>query len=439
MHNPRQVAYEALLKIEKNGAYSNIALDFMLSKTDLDTRDKAFVSNLFYGVTERKITLDYQIERYLSKPLRKSKAELLTLLRLGTYQILFMDKVPSSAAVNECVNAAKKNGMTYASGMINAVLRKIDKNGLILPADEDSTEYLSVKYSCPEWLVNKWIKEYGRENTIGILSHALGTNEIYIRVNSTLTDSDKLIDTFSQEGITAEKTSIEDCLRIVLGGKAVESLESYKKGLFHVQDAACQLCSQALGAKEGDRVFDLCAAPGGKTYTIAELMKDKGEVLSFDIHPHRAELIRKGAERLSLCSVKAEVGDATVYNEKLGRADVVLCDVPCSGLGIIGKKPEIKYKNPDDIKQLPSLQLTILRNGAEYVKEGGRLVYSTCTLSKSENEKVCRRFLENNGDFFVVTPLKDFSDDEFVTLLPHMHNTDGFFIACFERKKQNEG
>lgn len=438
MHNPRQVAYEALLKIEKNGAYSNIALDFLLSKTELDTRDKAFVSNLFYGVTERKITLDYQIEQYLSKPLKKTKSDLITLLRLGAYQILFMDKVPSSAAVNESVNSAKKNGMSYASGLVNAVLRKIDKNGLKLPSDEDSTAYLSVKYSCPEWLINKWIKEYGREDTIGILNSSLGTSEIYIRVNNTLTDADKLIDMLDKEGVIAEKTAISNCLRIVLGGKAVEALESYKNGFFHVQDAACQLCATALGAKEGDRVFDLCAAPGGKTYTIAELMNGNGEVLSFDIHSHRAELIKKGAERLSLDCVKAEVGDATVYCESLGMADAVLCDVPCSGLGIIGKKPEIKYKNPDDIKQLPLLQLEILENGSKYVKEGGRLVYSTCTLSKSENEKVCKRFLANNGNFIVVTPLKDISDDEFVTLLPHRHNTDGFFIACFERKSQNE-
>lgn len=433
MNNPRQSAFEALVKTEKDGAYSNLALDFLLSKSDYDTRDRAFVSNLFYGVIERKLTLDYQLELYTAKPINKMKADLLTLMRLGAYQLLFMDKVPSSAAVNESVKLAKKSGLSHASGLVNAVLRKIDKNGLKLPSEENYSEYLSVKYSCPQWLINKWIKEYGKETTEGILSHSLGACKTYIRVNNTLTDSDKLIEELNSENLKAEKTDINSCLEISLNGRSVESLESFRKGLFHVQDAACQLCAAALEATEGDRVFDLCAAPGGKTYTIAENMNDKGEVLSFDIHPHRVELIKNGAERLGLKSVKALQGDALLYNESLGQADAVLCDVPCSGFGIIGRKPEIKYKNPDEVKSLPALQLEILQNGAKYVKKGGRLVYSTCTLSHSENQKVCRKFLEYSSDFKAVKPLKSLSDDEFITLFPHINGTDGFFIACFER------
>ena len=394
MLNTRQIAYEALIKTEKDGAYSNIALDFLLSKTNTDARDRAFVSNLFYGVIERKLTLDYQIELCLSNPLKKNKSELLTILRLGAYQILFMDKVPSSAAVNESVNLTKKNGLSYASGLVNAVLRKIDKNGIKLPENENSGEYLSVKYSCPQWLINKWIKEYGKDDAEGILRSSLGSSENYIRVNSTKTTEKDLIAELLKENVSASETDVKNCIKITLGGKGVESLESFKKGLFHVQDAACQLCAKALSAKEGDRVFDLCAAPGGKTYTIAEEMNNIGEVISFDIHEHRVKLIGDGARRLGLSCVKATKGDATVYRESLGTADAVLCDVPCSGFGIIGRKPEIKYKDPNEIKQLPSLQLEILQNGAKYVKAGGRLVYSTCTLSHSENEKVCKRFLE---------------------------------------------
>lgn len=438
MQNPRQIAYEALLKTEKEGAYSNIALDFLLSKTDYDTRDKAFVSNLFYGVIERKITLDYQISLYLSKPISKLKKELLTILRAGAYQILFMDKVPSSAAVNESVKIAKNNGYSHASGMVNAVLRKIDKNGLKLPENVDSVEYISVKYSCPEWLINKWIKELGKEDTIGILESSIGPSDNYIRVNNTKTNADDLIDILEKEGIIANKTEIDNCLKITLGGKGVESLQSYKDGLFHVQDAACQLCSAALNATENQRVFDMCAAPGGKTYTIAENMNSIGEVLSFDIHPHRVELIKKGAERLGLNCVNALEGDASIFYEELGFADAVLCDVPCSGFGIIGRKPEIKYKNPDEIKSLPQIQLTILENASRYVKAGGRLVYSTCTLSKSENEKVCERFLKSNNNFHVVKPFENSGEGDYLTLLPHKHNTDGFFIACFERNTQNE-
>ena len=213
----------------------------------------------------------------------------------------------------------------------------------------------------------------------------------------------------------------------------VEALESFKNGFFHVQDAACQLCALALDAKEGDRIFDLCAAPGGKTCTVAESMGDKGEVLSFDIHPHRVELIKNTALRLGLKSVKALQGDALSFNAELGTADAVLCDVPCSGFGIIGRKPEIKYKNPDEVKALPALQLEILKNGAKYVKKGGRLVYSTCTLSLSENEKVCKKFLGEAADFRPVAPFKGDGAEDCVTLLPHINGTDGFFIACFER------
>lgn len=435
MNNPRQSAFEALVKTEKDGAYSNIALDFLLSKSNFDTRDKAFVSNLFYGVIERKITLDYQIELYTAKPLSKMKADILTVLRIGVYQLLFMDKVPSSAAVNESVKLAKTNGLSYASGLVNAVLRKVAENGLKLPTDEASADFLSVKYSCPKWLINKWIKEYGETAAAGILERSVGAAVNYIRVNTTVISSDMLAAMLEKEGVTAAETDVPDCLEIVLSGKSVEALECFRRGFFHVQDKSCQLCAKALGASRGDRVFDLCAAPGGKTYTIAQFMCDEGEILSFDIHKHRVKLIENGAERLGLKCIKALEGDASVYREELGLADAVLCDVPCSGFGIIGRKPEIKYKNPDEVKALPALQLSILQNGSRYVKKGGRLVYSTCTLSKSENEKVCKKFLEGNSDFSSVAPFENSESNEYLTLLPDAYNSDGFFIACFERIK----
>lgn len=433
--NPRVIVFEALNKIEKNGAYSNIALDFILSKTDLDARDRAFVSNLFYGCIERKITLDYQIESYLTQSIKKLKPEVLTILRMGAYQILFMDKIPSPAAVNESVKISKKKGVSYASGLINAVLRKIDKNGLKLPESKDYALYLSVSYSCPLWLVNKWLKEYGKEHTSGFLSASLGAPDNFIKINPLRTDESTLIELLAKENVLCEKTDFDGCLKIILKGRSIDSLDCFKKGFFHVQDAACQLCVKALMAKQGDRIFDLCAAPGGKTYSIAENISNIGEVLSFDIHEHRVKLIIDGAQRLGLSCVNAQTGDATIFNDKLGVADAVLCDVPCSGFGIIGKKPEIKYKDPDEVKIFPSLQLQILENGAAYVKPGGRLVYSTCTLSKSENEKVCDKFLAQNENFVAVKPLPDYSDEQYITLMPHISNTDGFFIACFERIK----
>lgn len=434
MTDSRQTAFEALIKTEKQGSYSNITIDSFLTKTKLDTRDKSFVSALFYGVIERRLTIDYQLQLYLDKPIKKLKPEVLSILRMGAYQILFMDKVPTSAAVNESVKLAKRNGCSFASGLVNAVLRKIDKGGITLPDEKNFSEYLSVKYSCPQWLVNKWISEYGSEDTEGLLSHSIGVPPIYIRVNTTKTDSKNLTALLSDEGIDVTVTDIPDAMIIDLHGKDIEKLKAFKEGLFHVQDISCQLCSMALSAKKGDTVFDLCSAPGGKAYTVCELMEDKGNVFCFDIHENRVELIKKGAERLGLNSIEAAVSDASVLNKAIGYADKVLCDVPCSGLGIIARKPEIKYKKPEELKNLPELQLNILKNGSKYVKNGGILVYSTCSVSKEENESVCTEFLKSETDFEAIVPLPQLSDDKFLTLMPHKFGGDGFFIAAFRKK-----
>lgn len=429
MENSRYVAYKALLKIEKDGAYSNLVLDSFLSKTKLDTRDKSFVSALFYGVIERQLTIDNQLSLYLSKPLKKLKPEVLVILRLGAYQILFMDKIPDSAAVNECVKIAKKEGCSYASGLINAVLRKVSANGLKIEFKEDTSEYLSLYYSCPLWLVEKWINEYGYENTVGVLKNTLNTPDTYIRVNTVKTTLIELKNILIDEGVDVYDTNIENALKISLNGNDVEKLKSFKNGLYHVQDLASQICVATLAPKENDIVFDLCSAPGGKAYTIAETMNNKGLVKCFDLYEHRVNLILNGAERLSLDIINGAVGDASVYNESLGAADKVLCDVPCSGLGIIRRKPEIKYKKAEDLSSLPGIQYSIVCNASKYVKVGGVLVYSTCTLSKNENEDVCERFLLNNKDF----KIKEQDGKKYRTLMSHTDKSDGFFIACFER------
>lgn len=435
MSNARKVAFQALTKLEKDNAYSNIALDHFLSKSELDTRDKSFVSALFYGVIERKLTIDYNLSLYLSKPLKKLKPEVLTLLRSGAYQLLFMEKVHSGAAVDETVKLSKKCGLSFASGLINAVLRKVSANGLCLPDEKDEIKHLSVKYSCPEWLVEKWINEYGKDDTIGILSDSLGANDVYIRVNTTRIDSDTLIDELQKEGIVAEKVNLENALKISFGGKDIEKIEAFKKGYFHVQDLACQLCIKALDVKKGNTVFDLCSAPGGKAFTAAQYAEKDGKVLCFDIYEKRVDLIRKGAKRLNLENICGKTGDASVFNNEIGQADRVLCDVPCSGLGIIGRKPEIKYKSQEEIADLKNIQYPILDNASKYVKADGKLVYSTCTLSKAENEDVCERFLKEHTNFKKLKPLADFSDEYYLTLMPHKNGTDGFFIALFEREE----
>ncbi len=433
MINTRKIAFEALMKIEKDSAFSNITLDSFLSKTELDARDKSFVSALFYGVIERKLTLDYNLSLYLDKPLKKLKPEVLVILRLGAYQILFLDKVPDSAAVNESVRLAKKS-CNFASGLVNAVLRKISQNGLCLPDKNDIGLYLSVKYSCEKWICEKWIREYGEEDTIKILEVCNGSPDIFIRVNTTKVSADELIELLSEEGVASEKTYIKNALKVNLHGNDIEKLKAYSAGYFHVQDLASQICIKALAPVKGEKVFDLCSAPGGKAYTAAEYMENQGSVLCFDKYQKRVDLINKGALRLNLGIIYGEVSDALVYRENLGLADRVLCDVPCSGLGIIRRKPEIKYKSEEELKSLPDIQYKILTNGAKYVKKGGRIVYSTCALSKLENEDVCRKFLNENNDFTVVRPIPELSDSDFITLMPHKNGSDGFFIACFERK-----
>lgn len=435
MINARQIAFEALLKTFKEDAYSNLTLDRFLTKTSIDTRDKSFVSALFYGTIERKITIDYQLSKYLSKPLKKLKPEVLILLEIGAYQILFMDKVPVSAAVNESVKLAKKNGLSFAGGLINAVLRKVASNGILLPKEDEKINYLSVKYSCPIEHIELWFDELGEKDTISLLESTVGEAEIMVRVNTCKCTCDELISIFKSEGITAEKTYIDNALCVDLCGNDIESLDSFKKGLFHVQDLSCQICCRVLDAKNGETVFDLCSAPGGKAFTVAQYMNDNGEVKCFDLYKNRVELIKKGAERLGLSSIKAEVSDASVFNDKIGVADRVLCDVPCSGLGIIRRKPEIKYKKLDSLSGLPEIQYNILCNASRYVKPAGTLVYSTCTILKRENEDVCRRFLEENDDFYSVVPAPYISESKFLTLLPHKNNGDGFFIAAFRRKE----
>lgn len=430
----RQVAYDVLLKVNKERAYSNLALDCSLKSSALELRDKAFVSALVYGVIERQITIDYVLSLYLSKPLSRMKAEPLTVLRLGAFQILFSSSIPDSAAVNESVKLSKANGFSYASGMINAVLRKVSKNGLTLPDEENRALYLSVKCSCPQWLVEKWLLEYGEKNTLSILNHSLGGNKLTVRVNTLKTTAEELKNGFESKGHICENGFLKNSLVLSLSGVAIDETDEYKKGLFHVQGVPSQLCAEAVCAKEGETVFDLCSAPGGKAFTISEIMNNKGTVKAFDLYESRTRLIEKGAERLGIGIIIASVADATVFEPALGLADKVLCDVPCSGLGIISKKPEIKYKNENELESLPSIQYSILENGSKYVRFGGRLIYSTCTLSKAENEEVCMRFLNNHSDFVAVPPLPERDAECFLTFFPSDNNSDGFFIAAFERK-----
>lgn len=434
---PRQKAFEILFKIHSSNAYSNLTIDTYLKDSNIDERDKAFISALVYGVCERQITLDYNLSKHLKQSIKKLKPEVLIILRIGAYQILFMDKIPVSAAINESVNLTKANRASFASGLVNAVLRNVSRSGLILPNALESN-YLSVKYSCPEWIINLWVNEYGLTNTEDILRSSIGEVPVYLRVNTLKTTSDELISILADEGVAAEKCKNFDDALVLKKQGSVEKLKAFKDGLFHVQDLSSQLCCKILGAQENDSILDVCSAPGGKTFTICENMRDNGKIVSCDIYPSRVKLIQNGAERLGLKSICTQVSDASEFNKSFGEFDKVLCDVPCSGLGIIRRKPEIKYKSAEDIDKLHNLQYLILCIAAKYVKNSGRLVYSTCSLNPKENTDVCRRFLSENKDFSALS-ISDAENyglvkEKTLTVLPSKNNSDGFFIAVFERK-----
>ncbi len=436
-NTPRQKAFEILLKIHISDAYSNLVLDTYLQKDNLDSRDRAFVSALVYGVCERQLTLDYNLSHYLKQPIKKLKPEVLVALRMGAYQLLFMDKIPHSAAINESVNLVKANKSAFASGLVNAVLRNISRNGLKLP-DEKDDKYFSVKYSCPQWLVDMWSDAYGNENAESILRCSLGEVPIYIRVNTLKTDADSLISLLKEEGVDAEKCdSMNDALVLRKQG-SVENLQAFRNGLFHVQDLSSQLCCKVLDAKPGDNVLDVCSAPGGKAFTISQYMSDNGSITACDIYESRVNLISDGASRLGISCVKPCVSDATQFNEHFTKYDKVLCDAPCSGLGIVRRKPEIKYKSAQDIDKLHNLQYLILCITSKYVKNNGTLVYSTCSLNPGENVDVCRRFLSDNKDFELcdISDVSNFGiiQDNMLTVIPSNKDTDGFFIAKFVRK-----
>lgn len=425
---PREFVLRLLLKLEENDSYSNILLDKELSKSDFAEQEKSFITALFYGVTERRITLDYYISRLSKVRLKKIDTDILFILRMGIYQILYMDSVPDSAAVNESVKLARKIKKSRLTGFVNGILRSFTRkrNSIKLPSDNISR--MSVLYSCPEWLAEKLINEYGEENAIDFLKNSLKASKVFLRTNTTKTDSESLLSRLSEENITAKICDFDENAVVVHGG--VFNTKSYEDGLFHAQDYSSQYAVKILDPKPGERVLDICSAPGGKAFTAAELMQNKGELVACDLYEQRVGLIKSGAERLGLDIIDARVNDALKLNSSLGEFDRVLCDVPCSGLGVIKRKPEIKYKKKEELEELPEIQFKILENTARYVKQGGRLVYSTCTLNKSENEEVILKFLKQNKSF---SPDGVFNGDFTKTVFPKNFGSDGFFISVLKR------
>lgn len=424
MANARKIAVNALLRVNCDKAYSNITLNEFLNSADITPADKALATTLFYGVLDRKITLDYILSTLIKVGFSKVKPFTKEVLRVGLYQILYLEKIPQSAAVNEAVKLIKKSKESYNSGFVNAVLRNAIRQTISLPSG-DSKKDLSIRYSCPEWIIENLLNDYETNEVIEFLEQSLKSPPLFLRVNNTKITDNELTAILKSGGCEIAAGEIDNSLQIISGGINTERSEAYRLGYFHVQDISSQKCVAILNPKKGERILDMCAAPGGKSFTICEHLENIGEVVSCDIYPQRTKLILNGAKRLGLSAIKPTVCDATEFKNDLGKFDAILCDVPCSGLGIMRRKPDIKYKDECDFEKLQETQLKILNNAVNYLKEKGRIVYSTCTVRKAENERIVEKFLNMHSEFIL---------KEMKTYMPSPQSGDGFFTALLVRE-----
>jgi len=433
----RKTALDALIACRKEGAWANGALKEYMVRDRLDRRDAALAARLCYGVLQNRNCLDFYLKQLLTGKLKDLHPVVRDILHLGLYQIYFMDKIPESAAVNESVMLAKKYcpKQRFASGLVNGVLRNTVRTKETLK--EPIT--LEDRYSHPKELIRLLRNYVGEDRLEGMLKANNAAPETVVQVNTLRTTTEELIDILEAEGVTPQRHPwMPDCLTL-FGTGNLEKLEAFQKGLFYVQDPAARLSVLCAQIPQNAHVLDCCAAPGGKSFAVAIAMKGTGSITSCDIHAHKTVLIQKGAERLGIENISVRQQDASqCVTEWIGTKDVVIADAPCSGLGIIRKKPDIRYKDLSEMAQLPLLQLQILKNQATYVKPGGTLLYSTCTLVRSENEGVVEQFLEENTEFYLealdLPPVFPKNTDGMLALVPGEYDTDGFFIAKLRRK-----
>lgn len=433
MDKARYTAAQALTHQEKNG-YANLVLAAALEKQDLSPRDKAFVSAVFYGVCERLLTLDFCLQRYVSKPLEKLDAPVRAVLRSGLYQAMYM-QIPTAVAVNESVALCKALKKTSAGSFVNAVLRKAVRVDVTAHDFASQTERLSVLYSVGQPIVALLLQQYPTECE-AILAASFAKPATEIRPNALKTTQEQLQQTLQQQGVQTQTGFVPGALLAQFQGSPAAT-KAFREGLYHVQGQASQFAALCLGAQPGQKVVDVCAAPGGKTLTLGYQMQGKGTLIACDAAQNRLSLIETAAARCGLANLTVLHNDASQYNEQLAGADCVLCDVPCSGLGILAKKPDIRYKPMQDVQSLHRLQAEILATSARYVNRGGRLVYSTCTIDPRENQAIVQNFLENHSDFRLIPafmrPDGVKNDAEMLTFLPGMAGFDGFFVATMER------
>ena len=443
----RGMAVQMLTRVETEGAYANLLLQRNISKLT-DPRDRQFVTLLVNGALKHRQTLDYALRLHLSKPMSALPHEVRSILRIGAFQLLYVDKVPQAVAVNESVELAKP--YSKFTGLVNVVLRKVMNNAWDFPwpdSKREAVRYLSVRYSHPEWMIQRWLKRWGFEETEALCQANNEPAQTWIRTNTLKISRDDLVDRLTQEGVIVEVgLRIPESLKIQNFG-ALDRLESFREGLFTVQDESSQLVAHVVDPKPGQHVLDACSAPGGKTTHLAQLMDDKGEIQAFDIHTHKLELVDQLAQRLGITIIQPQLGDARdLPGVRLGTQQRVLVDVPCSGLGVLRRRADLRWhKEEQDLKDLPLLQLAIMERAASCVEVGGDLIYSTCTIEPEENFELIKTFRAEHQEFEPVNLLEDLpftledsrdikqASKGMLQLLPHRHGMDGFFLAKFRR------
>lgn len=422
----RELSLNILYKIENGEGYSNIEIDKEFNKSDLSSLDKGLASELVYGVLTWKITIDEIIKRYSSIRLKKISPWIINILRIGIYQIVFLDKIPESAAVNESVKLAKKYGHEASSRFVNAILRKIEKNEIEKLIDYIGTkvmledEIISITTSHPLWLVDELLKEHDKKFVVELLNANNIKPEITLRTNTLKTTQEELYKLLQLKGVECRKGKLPHSIKAT-------KIVDFATPLFSVQDEAAQMACIKLDPKPGDKVLDVCSAPGGKTTYLAELMNNQGSIDAWDIHEHRVRLVNELAKKLDVKIINAVCKDATEYAPDLcEKYDKLLLDVPCTGIGVIRKKPDIKWtRKPEDIDELAKVSEQILNTCSNYLKPNGKMVFSTCTVFQRENNLQIKKFLDTHSNFKLI---------EEINLYPHIDETDGFYIAVLERK-----
>ena len=436
----RAKALRVLVSCRNNGAWADAALKAQISRDGLSGPDAALCSRIVYGVMQNRMLLDFYIGAYCTQKPDHLQPPLLEILRIGAYQIIYLDKIPDSAAVNTSVELAKLAKRGQASGLVNAVLRKLSQNKKALPPvpERDDVQRLSIQYSHPKWFVKRLVSLLGREEAERFLACDNHIAPITVQVNPLKTTLEALTEELQQAGISVQPHSwVPDCLELS-GTGDLAALPSFREGKFLVQDPAARLVSLIAGIRPGQKVLDVCAAPGGKSLSAAFAMAGNGSIVACDLHENKLKRIQESADRLGVNIITTQAADGRVFRPEWEASfDTVLVDAPCSGLGIIRKKPDTRYKKADDLFTLPVVQAAILDNAARYVRPGGTLVYSTCTILPEENEQVTEAFLAEHADFGLEPfelPLPVGKSDGSLTLWPQRHDTDGFYICRMTRR-----